>query len=125
MIEVKTVLFLIIVHFLADFGLQTQNQATKKSTSNLYLTYHVGTYALTWFFAMCGYNGSLLMALNFAIFTFSAHWVTDYVTSRISKKFFDNQDYHNGFVVIGFDQVLHYAQLLLTYVILAKMSWPK
>jgi len=123
MIEVKSVLFLIIVHFLADFALQTHNQATKKSSSNLYLTYHVGTYALTWFFAMWAYNGSWLMALNFSIITFMAHWVTDYTTSRISKKFFEAQDYHNGFVVVGFDQVLHYAQLLVTYVALSKLIW--
>jgi hypothetical protein len=125
MIEVKTVLFLVIVHFLADFALQTNNQATKKSTSNLYLSYHVGMYALTWFFAMWAYHGSWLMAMNFALITFSAHWVTDYTTSRISKKFFDAQDYHNGFVVVGFDQVLHYVQLLVTYVGLANMIWSK
>jgi hypothetical protein len=123
MIEIKSVLFLIIVHFLADFAMQTQAQATKKSTSNLYLTYHVGTYALVWFFAMWAYNGSWIMALNFSVITFMAHWATDYTTSRISKKFFDAQDYHNGFVVIGFDQMTHAYQLIITYVLLAKLNW--
>lgn len=120
MIEVKTVLFLIIVHFLADFALQTHNQATKKSSSNLYLSYHVGTYSLTWLFAMWAYTGNFGIAAYFAITSFAAHWITDYTTSRISKKFFEAQDYHNGFVVVDYDQTIHLFQLIVTYLYLPK-----
>jgi hypothetical protein len=55
----------------------------------------------------------------FAVVTFLMHYITDYFTSRVSKPFFEKQDYHNGFVVVGADQVAHYYQLLLTYYLLA------
>jgi hypothetical protein len=71
---------------------------------------------------MWAYYGKFDMALCFAGITFFAHFATDYVTSRISKKFFDAKDYHNGFVVVGFDQVLHYVQLLATFIWLASYT---
>ena len=48
------------------------------------------------------------------------HWVTDFLTSRIGKPFWDKGDFHNGFVVVGFDQVLHYIQLVATLLMLTK-----
>lgn len=113
--ETKTFIFLIIVHFLADFGLQTHDQAINKSTSNKYLAFHVGIYSMVWFIAMWGYTGLWNLALYFAVITFVAHFITDYITSRISKKFFGVNDFHNGFVTVGFDQVLHYLQLIVTF----------
>ena len=115
MIEVKSVIFLIIIHFLADFGLQTHEQATNKSTSNLFLFYHVGVYSLSFFIACWAYIGSFEWSLLFAAITFVCHFLTDFVTSRISKKFFEAKDFHNGFVTVGFDQVIHYIQLLITF----------
>ena len=109
-----TLIFALLIHFLADFALQTHNQATKKSSSNWYLFLHVGTYSLVWFLATFAYTNDDLFALSFASITFVAHFITDYITSRMSKQFFDNQDFHNGFVVIGFDQLLHYIQLFAT-----------
>jgi hypothetical protein len=53
--------------------------------------------------------------------TFLCHFITDYITSRIVKKRFEDKYYGSpipnlgAFTVIGFDQVLHYAQLFLTY----------
>ena len=122
MISLNVVIFLIAIHFLADFGLQTNEQATKKSTSNTYLFYHVGVYSMAWFISMWGFTGKCEMALLFAIITFCCHYITDYITSRISKKFFAVNDYHNGFVTIGFDQVLHYLQLLATYQFLININ---
>jgi len=118
MISFSTLIFILLIHFLADFGLQTHDQATSKSTSIKWLTYHVGVYSIMWLFAAFYYFGALDLALKFALITFFFHWVTDFVTSRIGKPFWDKQDFHNGFVVVGFDQVLHYVQLVLTLLIL-------
>lgn len=103
------------IHFLADFGLQTHNQAVNKSSSNEYLLMHVGVYSLCWLIAMGLWTGSFGSAVLFATMTFVCHFLTDYITSRISKSFFDKKDFHNGFVIVGFDQLLHYIQLIFTY----------
>lgn len=46
------------------------------------------------------------------IFLFGTHYLTDWITSRVSKFYFDKGDAHNGFVTIGFDQVIHYLTLI-------------
>ena len=119
--EISVVIFIMLIHFLADFGLQTHEQSQKKSSSNKFLFYHVAVYSGIWFLALCGHpytdvntNGILI----FTFVTFVLHFCTDYVTSRIGKPFWANQDFHNGFVVIGFDQLLHYIQLLTCWYLL-------
>jgi hypothetical protein len=114
MISFSTLLFILVIHFLADFGLQTHEQATGKSTSLKWLTYHVGVYSIIWLLAAWFYFDYFNIALIFAMTTFIFHWATDYLTSRIGKPFWEKNDFHNGFVVVGFDQVLHYIQLVLT-----------
>lgn len=48
----QLIIFILLIHFLADFGLQTHEQATKKgegkSLFNKWLFYHVGVYTLIW-----------------------------------------------------------------------------
>lgn len=108
-------LFILLIHFLADFGLQTHDQAMNKSTSVKWLLYHVGVYSLVWFFAALFYFDSFEKALVFSTITFVAHFATDYMTSRIGKPFWEAKNLHDGFVVVGFDQVLHYVQLYYTF----------
>lgn len=112
------ILFILLIHFLADFGLQTHEQATNKSTSLRFLMYHVGVYSIIWFLASYCIFGDWTKAFLFAIITFLAHFITDFITSKTSSSFFKKQDFHNGFVVVGFDQILHYIQLWYTFQIL-------
>jgi hypothetical protein len=121
MISLATLVYILLIHFLADFALQTHEQATKKSTDIKWLTFHVASYSLMWFLgAYFYYDGDFNLALQFATITFVCHWITDFFTSRIGKPFWDKQDFHNGFVVVGFDQVLHYIQLVVTLLMLTK-----
>ncbi len=110
-----TILIILIVHYLADFCLQTHEQSQKKSSEFKWLIYHTGTYSLVWLFTTWALYSSFAAAFLFATITLVVHTATDYVTSRIGKPFWEKQDFHNGFAVIGFDQVLHYVQLLLTH----------
>lgn len=110
--------YILLIHYLADFGLQTHEQAIKKSTSNFFLFLHVIVYSLIWFIAIFALKQDVWTALRFALITFYSHFVTDYITSRIVKSFWDKQDYHNGFAVIGFDQLLHFLQLWYTFKLL-------
>ena len=115
MLNAQLFLFILLIHFLADFALQTHDQSTNKSSSNKWLVYHVGVYSIVWLFASYVYFGSWALAGIFTAVTFCSHFITDWATSRIGKPFWDKQDLHNGFVVVGFDQVLHYIQLYYTF----------
>lgn len=118
MIAITTALLIILIHFFADFVCQTHEMAINKSKHNGWLSSHVGVYTivtlLSWMFLI--FEPSVHYHLGtFIIFIFGTHWITDYVTSRISSKYFGKGDYHNGFVVVGIDQVFHYIQLLSAY----------
>ena len=109
------VLIIMVIHYLGDFALQTHEQAQKKSSDNKWLVYHTGSYSLIWLLAAWGLYTSIWAALLFAGVTFVAHTATDWATSRIGRSFWSSGDLHNGFAVVGFDQILHYVQLLLTH----------
>jgi len=125
-------LTILMVHWLLDFIIQTDEQAKSKWHSNEALLSHTGIYAGGWFFAavfmlMSGSTDAkgnttdayfIWYALVVAGITFVAHTVTDYITSRESHKYFAKMDTHNGFIIIGFDQILHYVQLYLTFKLL-------
>jgi hypothetical protein len=121
MISISIIIFILIIHFLADFCLQTNDQALLKSKDLKHLQRHVLNYSLVWFLASYCLLGSWLLALSFACATYSAHILTDYITSRIGKPFWESKDYHTGFVVVGADQVAHYLQLIYTYKILSEL----
>ena len=117
---------MLVVHWFADYILQTHEQATNKASSWDYLLQHTLVYAIVWIPVVgihTAYIGgtfevSILTGLAFSVITCIVHTLTDYITSREVKKFFDKKDFHNGFVVIGLDQILHYVQLILTYLFL-------
>jgi hypothetical protein len=113
--EIHKLIYILLIHFLADFALQTYEQATNKSTSDKWLFYHVSTYSLMWFLAILALGNDIYDALAFTFATFFFHFTTDWITSRIGKPFWEKNDYHNGFVVVGFDQVLHYIQLICLF----------
>ena len=111
--SVWLVLWVIVAHWFADFVCQTHSMATLKSKEWSWLMFHVCVYTLV----MGILVGSVLSpasAWQFVGVTFAAHFCTDVVTSRITSRLYAKGDYHNFFVVIGFDQVFHYAQLFLT-----------
>lgn len=110
---------ILLIHFLADFGLQTHEQAAQKSIDNKQLAYHVGVYSTVWLIASISILGRADKAITFAAITFICHFLTDYVTSRIGKSYWEKKDLHNGFVIVGFDQILHYVQLFICYIWLA------
>ena len=128
---------LLLMHFIGDFALQSDWMATYKSKRLDALALHCGIYALCF----------VPWGLPFVAITFVAHAVTDAVTSRATAAlwFFRREDgiwtqaeyavpthgrtlvnpwtpvegkRHWFFVVIGADQLLHFAQLALTVSVL-------
>lgn len=126
------ILGIIIIHWFADFVMQTDEEAKGKSENWGDLISHTYRYSLCWMFAIAIYGGYNMFvnhmppssfvgnAFAFSIITFVIHTVTDYYTSKAHKVLWDNKETHNFFVSIGFDQVLHYIQLFITYQFLFK-----
>jgi uncharacterized membrane protein len=116
---------IIFIHWIADFVLQTDWQAQNKSKNNFALLSHTSNYSMVWLLPMCLVFGKMKggattewivwSTLYFSMITFVAHTITDYFTSRLNSKLWSAGKVHYFFVSIGFDQVLHYGQLFLTY----------
>lgn len=130
-----TVIFLIVVHFIADFVFQDVNHATQKSKSKEALTKHVLIYTAVWYVALIIWMPStdgtfqesfqeFLKVLMFCGVTAVFHWCTDYVSSKITARQFAAGRYGThipnlgAFTTIGLDQVAHHVQLLTTYAII-------
>ena len=118
LIEIFSIL---LIHWFADFVLQTDKQAKNKSKSNKHLTSHVLTYSAVWSIVCVWYAityDNPIMGILFPGITFILHWTTDYFTSRLNTKLWNKGEVHNFFISVGFDQVLHYVQLFGTYYLL-------
>jgi hypothetical protein len=131
--SLQIIFSILSVHFVSDFILQTQDQASNKSTSNKYLATHVFNYSLLtmicWIFLFkCVLAFPLteeipagkINAIDVFVLTFLFHFATDYITSRLTRKLWQEEKTHDFFVVIGFDQLIHFIQLFSMYYFLIK-----
>lgn len=116
---------IIIIHWFADFVLQTDEQARGKSKSWDALLNHTFVYSCVWYVIYIlfmtfteGKAFPIWSGMKFFLITFACHTFTDYFTSRLNSRLWEKGKVHNFFVSVGFDQVLHYVQLFLTYYIL-------
>lgn len=142
------VIVIVLLHWVADFILQTRWQGNNKSKSLKALLSHTTTYSLCFLllFPLLGTK-----TLGFVLITWMLHTLTDYFTSRATahcwkeimhskdrikslteaqieldqpyryKDWIDKHTKHAAvnegwfWGIIGFDQALHYIQLILTY----------
>jgi hypothetical protein len=127
-INIWVVLAILAIHWFADFVLQTDEQAKGKSKNWKDLVSHTFVYSLIWWVV-----GVVLIDVNifhpyfeytrwslsiFVLLTFGFHTIQDYITSRLNSELWAEGKTHLFFVSIGFDQLLHFIQLLLTYQLL-------
>lgn len=126
MIDLYIMGFILFSHWVSDFILQTHYMASNKSSNFKVLLSHVGLYSVSMFIMMAvsvflyGYEFSslaiTLMIMLWAIFNGLLHLGTDFITSRVTSRLYQNKDFHNFFVVIGLDQFLHYIVLFYSWV---------
>jgi hypothetical protein len=119
MISLYSITTILICHWLADFFFQTDEMAKNKSTNNKWLAAHVGTYS-------CGLLAVMLLNVNawqhagyaaaWLWLNISAHFFTDWVTSRASSSMWKDSRFHDFFTIIGFDQTIHYITLIGTFI---------
>lgn len=123
MISLKIIFTILAVHWIGDFAFQTDKMAKGKSKNWNDLLSHTGVYSLIWLIPsfIIFFNEletGLIKTLIFLLVTFTFHTITDYFTSRLNSKLWAENKMHWFFVSVGFDQILHYIQLFLTYYLL-------
>lgn len=110
MIDLGVVLLIVWLHFFGDFICQTAYMAANKSKSNMVLFQHVAIYSLPLY----------VFGPVFALVNMVLHFMTDWVTSRITSRLWYYEDKHWFFVVVGLDQAIHFTCLFGTYYWLVK-----
>lgn len=117
-------LFLLSCHWIADFLCQTEYMGTMKSKSNSALLLHTFVYSsIMTFLLIFDMHLTIEDLAVFWLTTFIFHTVQDWISSKFTSEQFAKKNYNGltgGFTIIGFDQLLHYFQLLITYYLLTK-----
>ena len=125
------ILQILFSHWVSDFVFQSSWMATNKSKNWLALSSHVLVYTLSMGLLMltCGVivatffsntiGAAIMVITPLAFVKWIAlngvlHFITDAVTSRITAMLWKKNDMHNFFVVVGFDQFVHYSCLIIT-----------
>ena len=103
------IVYLLFVHWIADFVCQTRYMAENKGKDIFVLTYHICAYT-----AVLAVFTIMLVSPTYVLWNGAAHFVVDYFTSKATSYLWEQKKVHAFFVVIGFDQFLHVALLYLT-----------
>jgi hypothetical protein len=117
-IGIDLLILILFAHWVADFIGQTHWMATNKSKNWTALTSHVAVYTsiMTLFMAFALPGPAWVAFIGITFFT---HFITDAITSRITSWLWAKGDIHNFFVVVGFDQLIHYTTLIGTVLLLS------
>ena len=116
MITSQILIGLFFTHWVGDFVLQSRWMGNNKSKNWKALTAHVATYtAILLQFALIV---NIHHALVFTFINGIVHLITDAITSRITSNLYKANKIYAFFTVIGFDQFIHCATLVLTLQIL-------
>jgi len=99
-----------IAHYVSDFWLQPRSWAENKHKSLNCLTLHSLTYAVP--FVCYGYG--------YYIYNVLAHWVVDFITSRLIHKYMRQNNRLGVIRVFGLDQTLHFINLTVSYFLIYK-----
>ena len=111
------VLYVLTAHFIADFVFQKTKTGLLKSKDNVILLSHVITYVVILAILMVpvlGLHGWGQGAGLYALVNGVLHFPTDFISSRLSSKYYKEGRLYAFWKVIGLDQLAHYAGLFLT-----------
>jgi VIT1/CCC1 family predicted Fe2+/Mn2+ transporter len=122
-ITIESLFVLMLAHWFFDFFCQSKWMAENKSESWKALFAHTGVYSIGMLVTLLLYNCiidvfSILECVYFTFITFVVHSITDAISSRFSKKSYQDKRYRLFFNIIGFDQLTHLIQLVLTFTLL-------
>ena len=106
---IGNIIILFWMHFIGDFVFQSSYMSKNKSKNVNVLAWHCFIYSLAF----------LAFGWKFAMLAGILHFPIDFVTSRITSRFYAKERMHNFFVTIGCDQAIHMTILILTLKYLA------
>lgn len=116
------VIAILQLHFIADFVFQSDWMAINKSSNFKALFLHVVVYTLT----LCTIPvvvldmPIVLPCFMWALVNGGIHFIQDAITSRITAYLWKRSERHWFFVVIGFDQLMHYVFLFVLWCLMVE-----
>lgn len=114
------IILILTIHFIADFLCQSRTMATNKSKSLYWLTLHVLVYATVTTLCWIQFSFDPMIIGWVWLATFTSHWVTDFITSKLTTYFYLKNNMFWFFGIVGLDQLIHGITLLMTYNFLIK-----
>lgn len=130
MVPLNFICFIVLVHTIADFAVQTRWMAENKSKSIKALTAHIITYFITICLALmlistyrassddlrwAVFSDMYYCSIKYALFNALLHFIIDFMTSRLTSYFWSKTNRYAFFLTIGFDQAAHVITLMTTY----------
>ena len=109
MIDQYLLIWVMAVHFFADFTCQPHYLAINKSSNVWALTAHIAIYATLLYLLLIPTGLGLTFVLANAIL----HWLTDFVSSKFTSKFYKAGRIKAFWNIIALDQFIHVAGLIL------------
>jgi energy-coupling factor transporter transmembrane protein EcfT len=103
------VIYILLLHWVFDIYFQSHEMATNKSESLKWLSIHSFIYSLLGIIICLHFYLPIITCLYFMLFLFATHMAIDGLTSKINSVLWKRNRMHDLFVVIGLDQILHYA----------------
>jgi hypothetical protein len=116
----KLLIFIMFVHWLADFVCQPSKMAQNKSKNILVLAGHAVVYGAVLLYSMLFLSlryeaiAGLEQILQFGLINMVLHFITDGITSQFTRRLWEKQYVHGFFTMIGFDQFIHFTTLAIT-----------
>lgn len=119
-IHLFPILAILLNHFVSDFLFQTKEMGDKKSYSIKWLLIHIFVYSLTMLplFAMIFVKIGFFEALFWWLINIILHGITDYFTSKMGNNLYKNYGKQWALTGIGFDQLIHYVTMFITYILI-------
>ena len=126
MISIQLFAYILFLHYLGDYIFQPYSMSVQKSEDHMMLLYHTIIYTGTIYLGLLFVVG-VNEAITFVVLTFLAHYMVDFVTSRVisdnsselrldpdsTKPIHKRLKLWGPISLLGFDQLLHQACLLI------------
>lgn len=126
MVSIALFSYILFLHYLGDYIFQPYSMSVQKSEDYMMLLYHTIIYTGTIYLGLLLVVG-VKEAITFSVITFFAHYVVDFVTSKVisdnssglrldpdnSKPIHKRLRLWGPISLLGFDQLLHQACLLI------------